>query len=319
MKSKTDRLALLETFVRITEAGSISGAARLLGVSQPSVSRQLAALEAGLRTQLVRRTTHSLALTDAGTELLADARQLLDSWEVLAEKHVSAEATVQGRLKVVAPIALGQQQLVRIACNYQRQHPGVGVTWVLDDQQIRFAESGCDCWIRVGPIADEGLIVKRLGAVERLLVGARALLPEGSARRSPADVRQLPLVALEPYDGDQIPLLRGKRTVTVAPPVQMRTNNIFALREAALQGVGMAVLPRWFIAEQLKRRQLINLLPDWQAPSLPLSVAFLPGRHQPLRLRAFIDLLVAQVPKIEGIERPVNVVSSSPAPVSGRA
>ena len=124
MSKSIGRLTLLETFVRIAEAGSISAAARNLGLSQPSVSRQLSELELRFKSQLMRRTTHDLSLTAAGAELLADARQLLDEWEALEEKHLDAEDTMRGKLKVVAPVALGQLHLLEAALRFQQQTPG---------------------------------------------------------------------------------------------------------------------------------------------------------------------------------------------------
>ncbi|MEO1035913.1 MAG: LysR family transcriptional regulator [Pseudomonadota bacterium] len=301
MSKPLDRITLLETFVRIADAGSISAAARDLGLSQPSASRQLAELESRLKAQLVRRTTHSLALTDVGTELLVDARQLIDGWESLEEKHRADSDKLIGSLKVVAPVALGQRQLARLVWRFQQANPGITVTWLLDDEPIRFSEVGCDCWIKVGSIADESLVVRNLGLVERLLVATPSLLAEHGKPATPKATECLPLVALEPYEGDHIPLHRGKRTSTVHPTVRMRTNNIFALKEAALMGLGMAILPRWFVANELDRGELSDVLPSWRAPSLPVRVAYLPGRHQTMRLRAFLAELREQVPTIDGI------------------
>lgn len=292
---------MLETFVRIADAGSISAAARDLGLSQPSVSRQLAELESRLKAQLMRRNTHSLALTDAGRDLLADARQILDSWEVLAEKHLSAKTNVRGKLKVVAPVALGQQHLVRIACEFQSQHPAVSITWELEDHPIRFAEKGCDCWIKIGPVPDETLIVRRIGSVDRVLVASKAFVKENGMPGSPKAAERLPLLSLDPFEGGRVPLSKGSRSIEVAPPVTMRTNNVYAMKEATRLGLGMAVLPVWFISDELKRGALIDVLPGWKAPSLDIHLAYLPGKHQPLRLRAFIDLLETSVSKFAGI------------------
>jgi DNA-binding transcriptional LysR family regulator len=289
--------------VRIADAGSISAAARDLGISQPSASRQLAELEARLNTQLLRRSTHSLALTDAGADLLADARQLLDSWEALEEKHLPGEQQIRGKLKVVAPVALGQRHLARIAWEFQKAHPGVSITWLLEDNTIRFAEVGCDCWVKVGPVPDDTLVVRRLGSVSRLLVAAPEFIDEHGRPGTPSRAERLPVVALEPYEGGRIPLLQGaKRQTVIQPPLRMQTNNIFALKEAALMGLGMAVLPHWFIAEELKRGLLVDLLPKWRAPSLDIQVAYLSGRYQTQRLRCFIEVLKQRVPMIEGIE-----------------
>ncbi|MEL7374635.1 MAG: LysR family transcriptional regulator [Pseudomonadota bacterium] len=152
MSKPLDRLTLLETFVRIAEAGSISAAARDLGLSQPSASRQLSELETRLQTQLAHRTTHTLSLTSAGRELLTDARALIRQWLSLEERHISSAADLRGPIKVVAPVALGQTALTQIAASFQQRHPGVQVEWLLDDAPIRFSEIGCDCWIRVGPV-----------------------------------------------------------------------------------------------------------------------------------------------------------------------
>ncbi|MEO0887430.1 MAG: LysR family transcriptional regulator, partial [Cyanobacteria bacterium J06648_10] len=142
MSKSLDRLTLLETFIRIADAGSISAAARDLGLSQPSVSRQLAELESRFKAQLMRRTTHELSLTEAGAQLLSDARQLLDDWEALEEKHLDSGETLRGRLRVVAPVALGQLHLIDIALQFQQQHPLISLSWQLQDDDIRFAEAG---------------------------------------------------------------------------------------------------------------------------------------------------------------------------------
>ncbi|MEM9208680.1 MAG: LysR family transcriptional regulator [Pseudomonadota bacterium] len=303
MSKALDRLTLLETFVRIADAGSISAAARDLGISQPSASRQLAELESRLSAQLMTRTTHSLALTDAGFELLNDARQLIDNWEALEERHVAGDEHVRGNLNIVAPIALGQLHLARIAWRFQHEYRGVTITWRLDDKPIRFAEVGCDCWIRVGPVPDENLIVKTLGKVERLLVASPSLLNNGGRPRNPKSAERLPLVALQPFEEGKIPLTRrDQRRSTIQPPIRMRTNNIFALKEAALMSLGAAVVPRWFVATELESGALIDVLPAWRAPSLNIHVAYLPARYQTLRLRTFLATLREQVPKIDGVE-----------------
>ncbi|MEL7350594.1 MAG: LysR family transcriptional regulator [Cyanobacteria bacterium P01_A01_bin.116] len=306
MSKSLDRLSLLETFIRIADTGSLSAAARDLGLSQPSVSRQLAELESRFKSQLMRRTTHSLSLTESGAALLADARQLLGNWESLQEKHLDADGPLRGRLKVVAPVALGQLHLIDIALKFQQQHPLTSLSWQLQDDDIRFAEVGCDCWIKIGPVPGHSLKVTPLGDVERLMVSAPSLLASHSYSSSrfnrPRALEKLPCVALEPFEGSHIPLTSQQgKTVTIAPTVRMTTNNIFALRQAALAGTGIAVMPRWFITDELASQQLIDILPTWRAPKLTIHVASLPGRHQPLRLRHFLAQLTSAVPQVPGI------------------
>lgn len=274
MSKSLDRLTLLQTFVQIADAGSISAAARALGLSQPSVSRQLAELESRFKSQLMRRTTHDLSLTVAGTELLADARQLLDEWEALEEKHLEAKDVMRGRLKVVAPVALGQLHLLNTVIKFQQQYPSISLSWQLEDGDIRFAEIGCDCWVKIGPVSDNSLVVEPLAQVERMVVAAPSLMKSYEKPRSPIDLAKLPCVALSPFEGGRIPLTNAQgKTAVVSPPIRMVTNNISAVRQATLAGLGFSVMPRWFVEQALEQQQLVDILPKWRAPKLIINVA----------------------------------------------
>ena len=302
MSKSLDRLTLLETFVRISERGSISAAARDLGLSQASASRQLKELEDRLGVQLVRRTTHSLAVTLAGQALLRDARGLLAEWSALEERHGAGDGVAKGPLKIVAPVALGQRHLLDIALDFQCLHPQVSLAWQLQDEPVRFAEVGCDCWIKIGLVPDETLVVRHMGRVVRCLV-ASPLLVGRDCLAGPADVEALPFVALDPFEGGRIALAKGEGAVVeIRPQVRVATNNIFALYRAALKGVGAAILPTWFIAEDLAAGRLINLLPQWRAASHAVNAAYLPARHQPRRLALFLDALEKGMREIDGIE-----------------
>ncbi|MGD1858147.1 MAG: LysR family transcriptional regulator [Leptolyngbyaceae cyanobacterium] len=303
MSKSLDRLTLLETFVRIADAGSISAAARDLGLSQPSASRQLAELESRFKTQLMRRTTHDLSLTAAGAELLLDARQLLDQWEAIEENYLQAETMLQGKLSAIAPIALGQLHLLDIVLRFQQRYPLIDLSWQLQDEPIRFAEVGCDCWIKIGPVPDESLIVESLGQVERIVVAAPTLLDSHGTLEQPSDLERLPFVALAPFEGGRIPLTntQGKKVV-VTPQARMTTNSITALHKATVAGLGASVMPRWFIEEDLAQQRLADLFPQWRAPRLTINVASLPGRYRPRRLKEFLNVLRKEVPLIPGIE-----------------
>lgn len=301
MSKSFDRLNLLSTFVRIAESGSISAAARDLGISQPSASRHLVELESKLKTQLMRRNTHSLALTDAGAELLLDARTLLADWESLEEKHINYDSEVKGALNVVAPVALGQLHLARIATEFQLQHPNVNLNWQLNDDQIRFTEVGCDCWIKIGAVQDDTLIVKPLAKVKRVLVGSKSL--ESTLSDINIDtIHSLPIIALSPFEAQTVPLKKSNRVEKITFSAAMQTNNIFAVKEACKLGLGIAVMPLWFVSEELEKGTLINVLPKWEAPELPIHIAFLPNRYKPLRLKLFAEHVEKELAGVNGIQ-----------------
>ena len=287
MANRFDRLALLETFVRIAERRSLSAAARDLGTSQPSISRQLAALEERLGTVLVRRTTHDATLTPDGVALLTDARRLLGEWEAIEDRH-SDEDSLSGTIRVVAPIALGQGLFVRAAIDFMRKHPGVAVQWRLTDEPIRFAEEGCDCWLKVGPVPDDTLIIRSLGHVERLVVGTKDYAEEYRATK----LSDYPWLTLGPFEGERIELfdVRGNKQ-EISVNARLASENIFVLREALLNGVGVAIMPSWFVAEELKSGTLVDLAPRLRAARLPVNLALASGTKRPSRVSRFVEVL----------------------------
>ena len=297
MSKSLDRIALLENFVRIAERGSISAAARDRALSQASSSRQLAELEERLGTQLIQRSTHALSLTRAGEACLRDARVMIAGWDALVDAMQADGGAPRGKLTVVAPVALGQLHLARAALGFQQIYPDIEIAWQLQDDPLRFAEMGCDLWIKVGPVPDDGLIVEPLGRIARMVVAA-----PGFGGGGPEALEALPCAVLDQFEGARIPLAsaQGART-EITPQVAMRTNNIFTAREAALMGVGFAVMPRWMVQEDLDRGTLVDAAPGWHAPELIVNAAFLPAQRQTHRLRLFRGHIARAVRDMPGI------------------
>lgn len=300
MSTRQDRLTLLSTFVRIAERGAISAAARDLGMSQASASRQLAELERRLGTTLIHRTTHSLALTEAGSAALLDARQLLGGWDALEERFRAHEHDLTGALKVVAPLALGQLHLTAALLRFQAAHRHLAITWLLDDAPIRFAELGCDLWITIGRPRDETLVARDIAHVERLIVAAPGLT-RGLAH--PDGLRALPCIALGPFEGATLALTGPDRAqIIIEADVALATNHIFASHQAALAGAGYTVMPRWLVSEDLAAGRLIDVLPTWRAPKLSVTAAYLPARRTTRRLRALLAHLHDAIVAIDGLD-----------------
>ncbi len=287
MSIRFDRLSLMETFVRVADRGSLSQVARDLGVSQPSVSRQLAALETRLGVVLARRTTHDVTLTPDGLALLEDARRMLREWETIEERHTEHGA-LKGVIRVIAPVALGQSLFIRAAAQFMKDHPDVSIEWRLQDSVIRFAEEGCDCWLKVGPVPDETLVVRELARVERMVVGTHAF----NTTRQTTAIKDLDWLTLGPFEGNRIELFNtaGDTTVFSVKP-KLASDNILAIHEACLHGVGVAILPRWFIADDLASGRLVDIAPDLRAPKLPVNLALASGSRRPARVERFCEAM----------------------------
>jgi molybdate transport repressor ModE-like protein len=289
-----DRLNLMRLLVRIAEAGSLSGAARSLGLSQPSASRQLRQLETLLGAQLINRTTHELTLTEAGRRFLEDARGMLAQWERAAEAVRSQQEAMAGPIRVAAPVALGQTLLARIAAQFIGRHPGLQLDWRLTDEPGDLVAGGYDLWIRAGPIDDQRLIVRDLWRIERVIVS--------SARRPcpahPAGLQGQPAVQLVTYVPLDVLLSGpgGQRAMLRQRPA-FATDNIYAALVAVEEGAGYAILPLWLVQGPISRGSLVHCCPGWQAPPLTLSVAYAPSLYQPVRVGAFVDFLRRELPE----------------------
>jgi len=299
---------LVETFVRIVDAGSLSAAARLLETTQPTISRRLKTLEKSLGVRLLQRSTHAMKLTDDGMRCYARAKELIAGWQEFESEIRGAGDEPVGTLRVIAPHAFGQQQLVAPLAEYLARYPKMTVDWTLHDRLPDFIAAGIDCAIQVGALTDTSVVAIRLGAVPRIVVCAPALLDGGAIPTHPDELARLPWIAAGNFYRDEIELAHAGSGETVRMRIQPRlyTDNLYALRNAALLGVGAAVASTWALREELESGRLLQLTPEWQAPPLPIHLIYPPARFYPARLRRFIDIMRVAVPQAFGITPPAS-------------
>ena len=305
MAKTLDRFDLMRLFVRIADTGSLTAAGKSLGLSQPSASRQLRELETEFGAQLVMRSTHELTLTEAGQEFLADARRLLGEWEVISQRYRVQRGELEGRIRIAAPSGFGQTILADLAGRFIERHPGVSIDWRLDDHPRDLIGQGFDLWIRVGPVADQSLIVRGIWRIERLLVAAAA---SGIEAEQPGGLAGRPAIVLSPYVGREVELTGpGGEKHALEPAVAFGTDNLFAAERLTRAGRGYSVLPRWLIQDGLDDGSLRILCPSWRPPPLSLSIAYPQSRFRPARVASFIDFLRREIPRtgagIEPLER----------------
>lgn len=296
------RIALVHTFVRIVEAGSLTAAAEQMATTQPTISRRLKALEQSLGVRLLHRSTHRMRLTEDGERCYRRARALLDDWESFEADLLGAHESPQGVLRVIAPHAFGQDRLVEPLARYLRVYPGMRVEWLLhDDRAIdNFIAAGIDCAIRVGEVSDQELVSIKLGEVPRIVVAAPSLL---AGRAAPADADELaalPWLALRIFYRDRVVLRHAvsgaERAIHFTPRVS--TDSLHALRSACLHGLGVCVGSAWVFAEDIAAGRLVQLVPEWTAEPLPVSLAYRYARHYPARLRRFVEIFREALPAV---------------------
>ncbi|MES2742539.1 MAG: LysR family transcriptional regulator [Pseudomonadota bacterium] len=298
----TDRIELMSTFIRIVEAGSMSAAARQLGASQPTVSRRLQLLERSLGLRLLHRSTHAMKLTEDGARCFERAKHLLAEWAAFEADLRGVGSEPEGRLRVVAPHAFGQQHLVGPLVQFMRRHPRVTVDWLLHDGAPDFLGQGIDCAIQVGPVRDPALVAIRVAEVPRIVVAAPGLLAGAAPPAQAAELAHWPWLALQQYYLKEVVLTHMTSGATCRHQFQPRltTDSLYALRSAALLGLGICVASAWLLADDLASGKLVHLTPEWQAASLPVYIVYPYSNFYPAKLRRFVDTMRTAMPGAMG-------------------
>ncbi|GGI53951.1 LysR family transcriptional regulator [Oxalicibacterium solurbis] len=330
-----DRIELMQTFVRIVETGSLSAAAEQLKTSQPTVSRRLQTLERSLGLRLLQRTTHVMKLTGDGERCYAHAKELLENWKAMEADLRGTQDDPEGMLRVLVPHAFGQDQLIDLLTDYLARYPRVSVDWLLHDRRPDFIAEGIDCAIQVGDIDNPSLVALRLFEVPRIVVGSPDLL-QGKLPAQPQELHALPWLALRTYYRDEVVLMRqpeGRRsarggrggrgandagndktnthTHRFAIRPRMSTDSLYALRNAALKGLGVGLVSAWLVADDIAAGRLVQLVPEWRAAPLPVSLVYPYARFYPARTRLFIEAVRRIVLELE--TKTVAALSGKPS------
>jgi DNA-binding transcriptional LysR family regulator len=312
----SDRIELIETFVCIVEAGNLSAAANRLGTSQPTISRRLQVLEKWLGLKLLQRSTHAMNLTQDGERFFVRAQGLLENWRAMEEDLRGATTGPFGTLRVVVPHAFGQEQLIEPLLAFLQRYPRVSVEWLLHQHHPNFIADGIDCEIRLGVVEDPSLVALHLAEVPRIVVAAPSLCSAHVSSISIDTVQAMPWISLSIFYRDEVVLAHDAEAHTCTFPITPRlsTDSIYAARQAALAGFGVALLSAWMVADDIAEGSLLHLVSEWHGHSLPVSLVYPYARFYPAKLRRFIDLMREAVPTIVGMRQPkphVQVKSDS--------
>ncbi|WP_404425862.1 LysR family transcriptional regulator [Thalassospira australica] len=303
-----DRISLMRTFVRIVESGNLSAAALQLGTSQPTISRRLRSLESLLGVELLLRSTHAIKLTDDGERCYTRAKAVIEAWSSLEEDIKGASAEPFGTLRVKAPHAFGQDQLIGPLSAFLKKYPQINVNWVLNDQPPDFISDNLDCAIHVGGVTEPSHVCVLLVEIPRIVVASPDLLQNHPDMSDVADMAALPWISLDTFYRHEVALHHGQTAKTCRFPISPRliSSSLFAVRGGALNGVGAAIVSSWIVQDDIRSGRLVNLFPEWQANALPVYLVYPYATYYPARLRKFLDVMRDCMPGIVGVERPTG-------------
>jgi DNA-binding transcriptional LysR family regulator len=291
----SDRLLELTAFVRAAETGSFSRVAREFGVSQPSVSRMVASLEARLGVKLLLRTTRQVSLTDAGAVLLERARQVLGDLDD-AENAARGVDSLRGALRVAMPGAFGTREIIPRLPGFLTQHPQLRVELLISDRTDDLVAEGADMALRLGRLADSGFGARLLATASRFAVATPAYLAQRGHPRTLADLSGHDCIVGPGFSGRRGWSFKRSGAVTsLAVEGRVKVASAEGVIACVKAGLGIAVASQWMCRAELATGELVPILHDYQLDPVDVHAVYPGGRRPSIKVRAFSDYLAAQL------------------------
>ncbi|MET0388862.1 MAG: LysR substrate-binding domain-containing protein [Polyangiales bacterium] len=291
-----DTLRGYYVFAQVAETGSFSRAAERLEITKSAVSKHVAQLEAALAVQLIVRTTRKLVLTDAGERVYAACARIAGDVEAAREAAQDASASVAGKLRITAPVALGTNYLMPLVTEFLARHPKLAIDLLIADSFVDIVSERVDIALRVGGPSEPSAISRRLASVDMTLIGAPSYFAKAGEPRTPAELAQHPWIMHTPSAGSaKLVLQKGHKRATVPMQGRLSGNHGPSNLAAARAGHGILVAPDFEVAHELRAGTLVRVLPEWTIERRVLQMIFPPRQHVLGRVRAFADFMLERL------------------------
>ncbi len=295
-----DRLESMRIFAAVADARSFAQAARRLGLSAPAVSRAVVALEEHVAAQLLRRTTRSVTLTEAGTRFHADCKRILAEVAAAEADVGGAHALPQGELSVTAPRMFGRMHITPLLVDFLTKHPTITARAFFADHIVHLLDEGYDVALRIAHLPDSGLTAVRVGHVRRVVVASPGYLGARGVPRAPRDLEGHTAIgyalsgsATAPWEFHQ-PGRQGRGTrQLVTPQARFMTNSNETAIAAAMAGHGLARALSYQVASDVVAGRLRIVLASHELPPIPVQLVHAGGRRPPAKVRAFVEFAAA--------------------------
>lgn len=286
-------LSDIAVFVRVVESGSFTRAADSLEISKAAVSKYVTRLEKRLGARLLHRTTRRLSPTEAGQALFSRSAAALAELSGAEQDVAQFTEKPSGTLRVTAPTYFGTTTLAPELRHFRARCPEVMLDLDLSDRLVDLVKERFDVAVRISALRDSNLVAMRLAPVPLVVIGAPSYFRRRRPPAVPADLAAhdcLGYSVLRAPNEWRFRSPRGQRiAVTIHSPI--RCNNDFALKQFALDGIGLALFPRFFVEQELASGRLVQVLADYPAPELSMHAVYETRRHLLPKVRAFLDFL----------------------------
>lgn len=291
-----NRLDSMSILVAVVDSGSLSAAARRLGMPLATVSRKVAELESHLKTRLIQRTTRQLSLTEAGASYVAACRRILDEIAEAERAATGEYASPKGELVVTAPVVFGRLHVVPVVAEFLAHYPEIDVSLMLTDRVVHLMEEQADVAVRIGELPDSTLMATRVGTVRRVVCASPAYLATHGVPVKPRDLAAHQCITFEVLASTRAWVFgSGKSEVSVPVHSRFAVNTAEAAIAAAKLGVGLVRVLSYQVADAIRDDGLSIVLDTFESAPLPISLVHKGQAPLPLKLRAFLDFVAPRL------------------------
>src|SRR3954454_19389335 len=288
-----DKLTSLRAFVKVVESGSFAEAGRQLRLSRSAISKYIGELEQSLGVQLIVRTTRHASPTETGQRYFERAVAILADLDAADQAVSQSQAAPRGLLRVNAPMSFGSMRLGPVVADFMAGYPELQLQIVLSDDLLDPVQDGFDVTLRIAELQSSSLVARRIMPVARMICASPDYLARHGTPKHPQDLRgHASLTYGFLLTGNQWKLTGTDGDHWIQPAWSLCVNNAEVLRDVAIKGRGLALLPEFIAADALRKGELRTVLEDYSAPPLALYAVYPPTRHLSVKVRLFIDFLV---------------------------
>jgi DNA-binding transcriptional LysR family regulator len=287
-----DRLAAMQTFVKVIETGSFSAAARQLRLGQPAVSKTVAQLEERLGLPLLLRSSRRLSATEAGQIFYDHAKVTIAQAEEAELAARGAGAGLTGRLRVSAGVTFARLKIVPKLGSFLARHPKLEIELILDDRNVDLVGEGIDVALRLGVLTDSALAARKIAVVGRRVVGTPAYFARAGVPETPADLSTHEAIIYSQRGGGSAwTFAKDGAEQSVVLSGRIRSTAVEAVREAVLADLGLAVASDAMLGAELESGAVREVLADWRLPSIDVWAVFPTGQRASAKARAFANFV----------------------------
>lgn len=287
-----DKLTAMTVFARVAKAGSFAGGARDLGISRAMATKHIMQLEHSLGTRLFNRTTRSLSLTDVGLSYLERCQQVLAEIDEMEAAATQLQTEPRGTLKISAPLFIGAAHIAPAVAEFLEKHPDLSVDMILQSGVVDMVDEGIDVAIHLGALEDTSLIARKLASSPVVVCAAPNYLAKHGIPKKPEDLAEhscLVSWAVPPRDKWRFKGPNGEFRIKVSG--RMQSNVAGPIRIAAIQGLGLVMLPSYIVGLDVSKGRLQTVLEDYVPSPLEIHAIYPHRKYLSAKVRVFLDFL----------------------------